>query len=110
MKVELLYFDGCPSWQQGLENLKAALSAEGLTAEIRLVKVESEEQAARLKFLGSPSFRVNGVDLWDEERDTYSLSCRVYATPEGMKGSPSVLMLRDAICQVIDGGQYLQTG
>ncbi len=97
MKVELLYFDGCPYWQQGLENLKAALAAEGLTAEIRLVKVESEAQAARLKFLGSPSFRLNGEDLWSEEHQAYHLSCRVYRTPEGIKGAPSVPMLREKL-------------
>jgi hypothetical protein len=35
MQIDLLYFDGCPSWQGGLENLKAALAAEGSKAEIR---------------------------------------------------------------------------
>mgnify|MGYP001351484549 CR=1 FL=1 len=94
MQIELMYFDGCPSWEGALENLKAALAAEGLQAEIRLVKVEDNEEATRLKFLGSPSFRVNGVDWWSEERKQYNLSCRVYATPQGMKGAPTVVMLR----------------
>ena len=70
---------------------------------VELVQVMDNDDAARKKFLGSPSFRINGVDLWNEERDRYSLSCRVYPTPDGMKGSPSVLMLREAISQVIDG-------
>ena len=34
MKIDLLYFDGCPAWQSGLENLKAALAAEGQAASI----------------------------------------------------------------------------
>lgn len=93
MLIELLYFDGCPSWQDGLENLKAALTNEGLQAEIRLVRVESEEDAAHLKFLGSPSFRVDGMDLYPEERNRYNMSCRVYATPQGIKGAPTVAML-----------------
>ena len=99
MKIELLYFDGCPSWQSGLQNLHSALKANGLDVSVELVQVVDNDDAARKKFLGSPSFRVNGVDLWNEERDTYSLSCRVYATPEGMKGSPTVSMLREAIRQ-----------
>jgi len=37
MEIDLFYFEGCPSWQVGLENLKAALAAEGLEAHIRLV-------------------------------------------------------------------------
>ncbi len=97
LQIELLYFSGCPSWQRALENLKAALDAEGVSAEIRMVQVENDEEAARLRFLGSPSFRINGEDLWPEERPHYSLSCRVYATPQGMKGSPNVEMLREAL-------------
>jgi len=97
MKVELLYFDGCPSWLSGLKNLHAALKANEMDVSVELIQVMDNDDAARRKFLGSPSFRVNGIDLWEEERDTYSLSCRVYATPEGIKGSPSVSMLQEAI-------------
>ena len=94
MKIDLLYFDGCPSWQSGLENLKAALQAEGLEADIRLVRVEDDTEAARLKFLGSPSFQVDGLDLWTEERERYNLSCRIYHTSQGMRGAQTMEMLR----------------
>ena len=49
MEIDLFYFDGCPSWQEGLENLNAALSAEGLEASIRLVKVTDDDEAATLE-------------------------------------------------------------
>ena len=101
MQIELFYFDGCPSWEGALENLKAALAAENMEAEIRLVNVENDEQAARLKFLGSPSLRVDGVDWWPEERKRYNLSCRVYLTPQGMRGAPTVEMLREKLRAVI---------
>ena len=94
MRIDLLYIDDCPSWQQGLENLKAALKAEGLEAVIRLVRVPNDAAAARLKFLGSPSFCVAGVDFWSENRKRYNLNCRIYPTPQGMKGFPTVQMLR----------------
>jgi hypothetical protein len=97
MQIDLLYFDGCPSWQPGLENLKAALAAEGIEAEIRMVKVETDEDAARLKFLGSPSFQVNGADWWPEQRERYDLSCRVYQTPQGLRGAPTIEMLREKL-------------
>ncbi|MDL1943640.1 thioredoxin family protein [Chloroflexi bacterium CFX2] len=106
MKIELLYFDGCPSWQSGLQNLHSALKANRLDVPVELVKVLDNDDAARRKFLGSPSFRINGVDLWDEERETYSSSCRLYVTPEGVKGSPSVTMLREAIHRVVAGEDY----
>jgi len=97
MKIELLYFDGCPSWEHGLENLEIVLQEEGVSASVEMVKVLDDDEAAQQKFLGSPSFRVDGVDLWQEERDVYSLSCRVYPTPNGVKGFPTVDMLREQL-------------
>ncbi len=97
MQIELLYFDGCPSWQTGLKNLRSALQLEGIKAELNVVNVQDEADAIRLEFLGSPSFRVDGVELWPEEREIYALSCRVYPSPEGMKGCPTVKMLREKL-------------
>ena len=98
MKIDLLYFDGCPSWQQGLNNLKTALELENLKPQIRLVKISNEAEATQYHFLGSPSFQINGEDLWPEERQTYHLCCRVYLTPAGMRGTPTVDMIRAKIC------------
>lgn len=97
MQIDLLYFDGCPSWKRALENLRAALLAEALEADIHLVRVDDDDEANRRKFLGSPSFQVNGVDLWYEERQQYDLSCRVYATPQSLRGTPSQEMLREKL-------------
>jgi hypothetical protein len=100
-EITLLYFDGCPSWQPALENLEKVLESEQIPAEITLVKIDSADQAQREHFLGSPSIRVNGVDLWPEERANYSLSCRVYHTPMGMRGSPTLEMLREKLQEAI---------
>ena len=97
MKIDLLYFNDCPSWKVALANLETALAAEAVGAKIRLIEVEDHEQATRLKFLGSPSFCVDGQDMWPEARETYNLSCRVYATPQGMRGVPTVEMLREKL-------------
>lgn len=97
MKVEILYFDGCPSWQEGLANMEAALLKEKLPGKVDLVLVKDNQQVENLEFLGSPSFRINGIDLWPEERPQYALGCRVYATSKGLKGVPTVEMLREKI-------------
>ncbi len=97
MKIDILYIDDCPSWQAGLDNLKAALEAEGLEAVIRLVLVKDDGEAARLKFLGSPAFCMDGLDFWPGQRDRYNLNCRIYATPQGLKGYPTVEMLREKL-------------
>jgi hypothetical protein len=96
-KIELLYFDGCPSWEAGLRNLKAALALENIDTSIELIKVESDVDAESEKFLGSPSFRIDGKDLWFEERQSFSLGCRVYASGEELKGFPTVTMLQEKI-------------
>lgn len=97
MEIELLYFDGCPSWEKALKNLREAMEVEGQEANIRLVKVVDNAEATRLKFLGSPSFRADGVDWWPAERKRYDLSCRVYSTPQGLQGAPTVEMLGEKL-------------
>ena len=97
MKIELLFFNDCASWKAALNNLELALAAEAVEAEIQLIEVLHNEQAARLKFLGSPSFCVDGQDWWPEARETYNLSCRVYSTSQGMRGVPTIEMLREKI-------------
>jgi len=97
MKITLLYFDGCPSWQAALENLRSAMKQEDLDIPIDLTAVNSDKEAADTKLLGSPSFQINGQDLWPEERSSYSINCRVYVTDKGLMGWPTVGMLREKI-------------
>jgi hypothetical protein len=104
MKLELLYFEGCPSWQNGLVNLRAALHDLDLPAEVDQVKVRNQAQATRLRFCGSPSFHLDGMDLWPDDWELYSLSCRVYATPQGLQGWPSIEMLRERVSALAQDG------
>jgi len=97
MIIDLYYFNGCPSWQIARDNLVAAINAEAVEAEIRLTEVRNWDHAVRLKFKGSPSFIVQGHDLWAEANDTVQMSCRVYVTPKGLMGVPTVEMLREKI-------------
>jgi len=98
MKIEVLYFEGCPSWQTGVENLNAALKLEGLSWPVELVVVQDDEDTQRRRFLGSPSFQFNGNDLWPQNRQEYAMSCRMYPTPAGPRGWPTVEMFRVRLC------------
>jgi hypothetical protein len=100
-EIELLYFDGCPSWQEALENLRQVIETENLPYQVRLIEITTPQQAQEERFLGSPSFRLNGMDLWPETRTRYNMSCRVYQTNQGMRGSPSVEMLRERIREML---------
>jgi hypothetical protein len=88
--IELLYFDGCPHYEQFLPHLQQLLNDHQISAPIQLIRIESDDDAQRLRFLGSPSLRINGhdVDPTAAGRDTYGMQCRLYATPEGTTGTP----------------------
>jgi hypothetical protein len=96
-EVVILYFDGCPSWQTALEKILQVIETDNLQLQIRLIEIKSPKQAQDERFLGSPSFRMNGLDLWPENRTRYNMSCRVYQTDQGMRGSPTIEMLRERI-------------
>lgn len=96
MKVQLLYFEGCPSYRHALENLKAVLSEQGINADVEMVHVNSLAEAQRLNFLGSPTIQIDGVDLEgaDAAKAGVGYGCRVYKDGEQMRGWPSVDQIR----------------
>jgi hypothetical protein len=98
MKVEVLYFDGCPTYETATKTLQRVLAEEGMEAEVELIVVNTDEEARRLRFPGSPTIRVGGHDLFPApEQKDWRLGCRVYATAEGLRGSPTAEMLKDAL-------------
>jgi hypothetical protein len=97
-KVELLYFDGCPGYRKAEQDLKDALSREGIRSEVKLVAVNTDAEAGALEFPGSPTIRVDDRDLFPTaEREDWRVGCRVYATPEGLKGHPTQEMILAAL-------------
>ena len=46
---------------------------------------------------GSPSIQVDGVDLFAAPDAAVGLACRVYPTPDGPAGAPTVEQLRAAL-------------
>jgi hypothetical protein len=78
VKVELLFFDGCPGYAELLPSLQQAAAAAGASVELR--RVETPEQADALRFLGSPTVRVDGHDVEPgaATRSDYGLKCRLY--------------------------------
>jgi hypothetical protein len=96
MRVEVLYFDECPTYRAAEETLRGVLAQEEVEADVELVAVNTDEEARRLRFPGSPTIRVNGEDLFPvpDHRAGYALGCRMYATPEGLRGSPTAEMVR----------------
>jgi hypothetical protein len=101
--VELLWWEGCPSYPRALEELKAAMREEGLdpdTIEVR--HIDSDEQAERERFPGSPTIRIDGEDILPPDGgEPIGLSCRVYRLRDGRSSPvPDPADLRDALRRV----------
>lgn len=97
MRIELLYFDGCPSYEQLLPRLQRILAGRQISDEVSLVRIETAEDAVAERFLGSPTVRVQGIDVEPgaARRDDYGMKCRLYQTPAGLRGiPPDELVLR----------------
>ena len=99
MTVELLWWDGCPSHPETLADLERVLREEGISAEVRRVEIESDEQARRERFPGSPTIRIDGEDIFPAEPgEPYSLTCRVYRLRDGRASpTPDPAVLRAAL-------------
>ncbi len=98
MRGEVLYFEGCPTYLEARCALRGVLARQGVQAEVELVAINAEEEAQRFQFIGSPTIRVDGRDLFPvPDRAGYALSCRMYATPEGLRGSLTAEMLEEAL-------------
>jgi len=88
--VEFLFFDGCPNHRAALAQLRHLLVSQGIRAPVRPVEITTDQDAQRERFLGSPSVRVDGrdVDPAADARKDYGLQCRLYATEDGLTGTP----------------------
>ncbi len=96
MDISLLYFDDCPNWKVADERL-SAIAAERADLTVIRHLVDTLEEAERVGFHGSPSILVDGVDVFAEPDAGVGLSCRVYRTPDGPAGAPTLEQLRVAL-------------
>ena len=97
--VELFYSDGCPSWEQALENLKQALQLEQLPDDVVMIQVADPADAQTKRFIGSPTIRIDGIDVEgpDVEARGYANACRVYIDDGRTVGWPAVDQIRQAL-------------
>lgn len=99
MLVTLLFFDGCPNWQTTNDNLEAM--AVELGFDFVRCQVDTDEDAQRLQFRGSPTVLIDGRDVFAVGDEPIGLSCRMYRTRTGFAGAPSVTQLRGVLSAAI---------
>jgi hypothetical protein len=99
MKIEILYFAGCPNRALARSRIREALEQEGLTTEI--TETEVKDAGAALGFPGSPTILVNGrdVEMSPPAVRASGPACRTYLAEHGRSGAPPVDCIRKALRQ-----------
>jgi hypothetical protein len=97
--IELLFWDGCPSHPAALADLRAALAEQGRDPSAVVVReVATDADAAAERFVGSPTIRVGGRDLFPPAGEPAGLTCRIYHRRDGrVSPTPDPHDLRDAL-------------
>ena len=108
--IEFLYFRDCPSHKAALALLQRVLDEERTGANVEQVEVPGPEAVEEHKFVGSPSIRIDGVDLEGEEAEAsmgYGWSCRQYAQsePGQSRGVPAAELIRKRLRESIDNNK-----
>lgn len=98
MTIDFYYWAECPSHDEALARLRRVLAEERVADEVAVHEILSDDEAEELEFPGSPTIRINGLDVDPEGVDAeegYALSCRVYHTTDGrITPLPPVDLLR----------------
>ena len=101
--MELLWWEGCPSTDRALSDLRTALADIGLSTEVRMREIRTDEEAEAERFTGSPTILINGVELMaalgrGADDEPAGLNCRVYVRRDGrVSPTPDPEDLRDAL-------------
>jgi hypothetical protein len=97
--LEILYFEGCPNTEPARALVERLAAQLGIEPEIVLVEVADPDAAVAMRFLGSPTVRVDGVDVEPgaEQRRDFALSCRIYGGERGASEQPDERWVREAL-------------
>lgn len=105
-RVEFFWWEGCPSWERVLARLRTDMEELGLDPEaVEIHEVIDEDDAERSSFIGSPTIRVDGVDVQPPAADEpVGLTCRIYRHRDGrISPLPDRDDVRDALRKATEG-------
>ncbi|MEZ0447946.1 DF family (seleno)protein [Cellulomonas sp. ICMP 17802] len=97
VEIELLVVPDCANQAAAAELIATALADSGVVATVAVTTVASQDDAERRGFTGSPTILVNGADPFARASAPAALACRLYRTPDGLRGVPGLHDLRAAL-------------
>jgi hypothetical protein len=89
MRVELLYSDADPNYMTARQRLVEVLTEDAFETTIQMIAVNSRADAELLAFPGSPTIRIDGVDIDPDSGVAVSLELRRYPS-DAKPGGPAV--------------------
>jgi hypothetical protein len=103
MHIELLFWEGCPSHPKALAELRATMADLGLDPNAIVVReVRTDSDAEREHFVGSPTIRIDGIDIQPTNGEPLGLTCRIYHRRNGrISPTPDPADVRDALAAAI---------
>jgi hypothetical protein len=94
VRVELLYADGDPASMPARQNLVEVLTEDAFETPIQMIAVASLADAELLEMRGSPTVRIDGIDIDPTWAGPIGLQARAYAaedgTPDPVPGKPLI--------------------
>lgn len=99
LNIQFLFYKECPSYKLAYINLEEALKEEEIEEWIQIIKVENEQEAKNLQLSGSPTIRINGIDIDPASINTknYGIHCRNYSINGKSTGWPDKVLIKQAI-------------
>jgi hypothetical protein len=101
--IEILHVAGCPNDGPARVLVEQVAAELQIASTIELVEVRDADSAKELRFLGSPTIRVNGRDVEPgaDGRDEFVLACRIYRAERGTAGWPDIDVVREALAEAV---------
>lgn len=99
MRIQVFTGRGCTHLDDISKLVAESVAEAGSELQLETIQLADYEEAKARKCFGSPTIRVDGVDIeyGDREPLEYTTGCRYYNTPDGWKPLPHRSLLVTAI-------------
>ena len=96
--ITIQHFEGCPNGPKMINNVKTAMSSLPFIFDYKEQLIETNDEAARVHFRGSPTLLINGIDFENTKNPCNpSLTCRIY-----IDGIPSPIEISKKIVEIVE--------
>jgi len=96
--IEILGSPGCPHAEAAIRGVREVAARLAPEADVRVTSVRDADEAAALGFPGSPTIRIDGLDLEDPDIGPPAFACRRY---EGGTGVPPTWLIEAAMLRAL---------